>query len=66
MKRNGLISLALASLAVASGVGCDESDSQAEERGKAAIELCRGHGGVAALDDDIVICRDQSVHEGEV
>ena len=47
------------------GVGCDEGDSRAEERGATAVELCRGHGGVAALDDDIVICRDQTIERGE-
>jgi hypothetical protein len=66
MKRNRLIAIAVAVLAIAIGAGCDEGETEAEERGAAAVELCRGHGGVAALDDDIVVCRDQTVHRGEV
>jgi hypothetical protein len=30
-----------------------------------AVEACRGHGGVVAFDDDIVICRDHTVWEAE-
>jgi hypothetical protein len=29
------------------------------------VQACRGHGGVSAFDDNIVICRDQSFHEAE-
>lgn len=65
MKRRGLIAIVTA-MAIAGAIGCDEADTEAEERGAKAVELCRGHGGVAALDDDIVVCRDQSVHRGEV
>jgi hypothetical protein len=35
------------------------------DRGRRAVGACRGHGGVSAFDDDIVICRDQSFHEAE-
>jgi hypothetical protein len=34
-----------------------------EERDARAVEACRGHGGVAAFDDDIAICRDQTFQE---
>lgn len=65
MKRNRRISIGVVILAILGGAGCDQADTDAEDRGDAAVELCRGHGGVAALDDDIVVCRDQSVHRGE-
>jgi hypothetical protein len=65
MSKKGVLSIAVALTALGAG-GCAESDSKAEERGSIAVELCEGHGGVAALDDDIVVCRDQSVHQGEV
>jgi hypothetical protein len=61
----GVLAAAGAILAMVGGVACDEGSSRAEERGATAVELCRGHGGVAALDDDIVICRDQTIERGE-
>jgi hypothetical protein len=64
LKRNGPLAIAVAIIAIAGGAGCDEADSEAEDRGAAAVELCEGHGGVAALEDDVVICRDQSAHQG--
>jgi hypothetical protein len=62
MRRNGVVIVAIAILAATFGGGCDEANSDAEERGEAAVELCEGRGGVAAFDDDIAICRDHSVH----
>jgi hypothetical protein len=49
----------VALLAIAIVTGCN--DSQSAERGSAAAELCRGHGGIVAIEDEIVICRDQMV-----
>jgi hypothetical protein len=42
--------------------GCTSRDASAE-RGSRAVGACRRQGGVSAFDDDIVICRDQTVHE---
>ena len=61
MKRNAVIPVATAIVAAALGGGCGEENSDPVERGEAAVELCRGHGGVAGLEDDIAICRDHSV-----
>jgi hypothetical protein len=66
MKRNALVALAIAILAATFGAGCDQASSESESRGVAAVELCRGHGGVTAFDDDIAICGDHSVqHEAD-
>jgi hypothetical protein len=65
MERNRLIATAVAVLAIAGAAGCGQENTEAEERGDRAVELCQGHGGVSALDDDIVICRDESVQVGE-
>jgi hypothetical protein len=61
MKRNAVISVATTIVAASLGGGCGEANTDAVERGEAAVELCRGHGGVAALEDDVAICRDRSV-----
>jgi hypothetical protein len=52
----------VAMLAVAGAVGCgaDGGSSDREERSASAVNECRGHGGVSAFDDDVVICVDQS------
>jgi hypothetical protein len=49
-------------LAAAALAGCSspEDTQSREERGSNAVDLCRGHGGVSALEDNVVICRDQS------
>jgi hypothetical protein len=60
MKRNALITVAIAILASLGG-GCGEANTDAVARGEAAVELCQGHEGVAALEDDVAICRDHSV-----
>lgn len=48
----------LAALAAGGVSACGESDS--DNRGVTAVGLCRDHGGVVALEDEIVICRDQT------
>jgi hypothetical protein len=63
MKRNVLVTPVIAILAAIFGAACDAANSESEERGVAAVQLCRGHGGVAAFDDDIAICGDQSVQQ---
>jgi hypothetical protein len=54
--------MALAATGVA---GCGEEPSSAEERGRRAVQMCSGHGGVVAFEDDLAICRDQTYHEVE-
>ena len=67
MRMRQLVAPAAAVLALAGTMGCgDEGSSQdREERSMQAVDECRGHGGVSAFDDNIVICRDQSFHEAE-
>ena len=50
------------SLATVSGCASDETSS-GEDRAASAVEECRGHGGVGAFEDDVVICRDQTANE---
>jgi hypothetical protein len=45
-------------------VACGSSEPD-EDRGAAAVALCREHGGVIAFDDEVVICRDQTSHRIE-
>jgi hypothetical protein len=53
--------LATVALAAASFAGCAEGASEdREERSTQAVNECRGHGGVSAFDDDVVICVDQT------
>lgn len=51
---------AVLALAGASGCGAEGSSQDREERSNQAINECRGHGGVSAFDDDVVICVDQT------
>jgi hypothetical protein len=62
MRMRQLVAPAAAVLALAGVAGCgSEGASQdREERSTQAIEECRGHGGVSAFDDDVVICLDQT------
>lgn len=46
-----LLGAVIAALAAA---GCGD------DRGRDVVNACLDHGGVVALDDDVVICRDQS------
>jgi hypothetical protein len=41
--------------------GCGNGES--DPRGVEAVGLCRGHDGVVAIEDEIVICRDQTAQE---
>jgi len=56
----------LAVIAAGALAGCASSASSQdrEERGASAVELCRGNGGVAAFDDDAVICNDETSSDG--
>jgi hypothetical protein len=51
-------------LAFAGATGCGEdgSSSDREERSTRAVDECRGHGGVSALEDEVVICLDQTTN----
>jgi hypothetical protein len=62
MRMRQLLVPAAAVLALAGTAGCgSEGASQdREERSTQAVEQCRGHGGVGAFDDDVVICVDQT------
>jgi hypothetical protein len=53
-----MIAVALTTISAAGLVAC--GDSEPEDRGAAAVALCRDHGGVIAFDDEVVICRDQT------
>lgn len=58
-----MTAVALTAISAASFAAC--GDSEPEDRGAVAVSLCRGHGGVIAFDDEIVICRDQTSHSSE-
>ena len=57
-----LTAVALTVISAAGVAGCG-STSEADDRGASVIGVCRGHGGVVALEDEIVICRDQTAQE---
>ena len=59
MRHVVVVPAALLALAV-SGCGEDGSSGDREERSADAVNECRGHGGVGAFDDDVVICVDQT------
>jgi hypothetical protein len=58
------LSIAAAALAAvafaACGGGRDAGSTDRAERSARTIDACRDHGGVAAFDDDAVICADQT------
>jgi hypothetical protein len=62
MRMRQLVLPVAAALAIASTAGCgSEGGTQdREERSTRAVDECRGHGGVGAFDDDVVICIDQT------
>jgi hypothetical protein len=62
MRMRQLLVPAAAVLALAGTVGCgaEGASGDREERSRQAIDECRGHGGVSAFDDDVVICLDQT------
>jgi hypothetical protein len=56
-------SIAAAALAASFTVACggsSPSSTDRAERSTRTIDACRDHGGVAAFDDDSVICDDQT------
>ncbi len=67
MRMRQLVAPAAAMLAVAGAAGCgaEGSSQDREERSTQPINECRGHGGVRAFDDDIVICNDQTFQRVE-
>jgi hypothetical protein len=62
MRMRQLVVPAAAALVLASAAGCgaEGSSRDREERSTRAVDECRGHGGVSAFDDDVVICLDQT------
>jgi hypothetical protein len=63
--RHSPIWLVMAALAlVAGGCGSEASSSERANRATSVVETCRGHDGVAAFDDDAVICGDETA-QGE-
>jgi hypothetical protein len=62
MRTRRLLVPVAAMLVLAGGAGCgsDGNSGDREERSAAAVDECRGHGGVSAFDDDVVICLDQT------
>jgi hypothetical protein len=56
--------IVIVAIATTATAGCGEPPT-AEERAKRAVELCRGHDGVVAFDDEIVVCADQTSHVSE-
>jgi hypothetical protein len=63
MKRKLIVTVSAAlSFATFAGCASDEPSSR-EDRASSAVEECRGHGGVGAFEDDVVICRDQTAKE---
>jgi hypothetical protein len=65
MNGKGSISIAAALLAATAIAGCgSEGESRGsdavQDRGSRAVQVCRDHRGVAAFDDDVVICGDQT------
>jgi hypothetical protein len=58
--RQVALPVAVIVLAAAPGCGTEGRSSDREERSRDAVSECRGHGGVAAIDDDVVICVDQT------
>ena len=66
MRMRQLVAPAAAVLVLAGTVGCgvEGSSQDREERSRQAVDECRGHGGVGAFDDDVVICGDQTSVSG--
>jgi hypothetical protein len=62
MRMRQLVVPAAAVLALAGTAGCgtEGASQDREERSMEAVNACRGHGGVTAFDDDVVICLDQT------
>jgi hypothetical protein len=54
------IAVLLSAMALVVGCGASQSSSDRSERVSRVTEACNGHGGVAAFDDEAVICEDQT------
>jgi hypothetical protein len=64
-RKKSLIAVALVATAVVAGCASQDPGSvSAEDRGSSAVEGCRAHGGVVAFEDEVVICRDNTVPHG--
>ena len=63
MHRSRIAVIAALLLATLPGCGTQESSADRRERASSAIAACRDHQGVAAFDDDAVICADGSFAE---
>jgi hypothetical protein len=57
------VAAALIAISAPGLLACGEGEP--EDRGAAAVAICRDHGGVIAFDDEVVICRDQTSHRIE-
>jgi hypothetical protein len=60
MRYAAVLAAALLTCTSVAACGSDGSSSDREERSANAVNECRGHGGVSAFDDDVVICLDQT------
>jgi hypothetical protein len=57
-------SIAVPLVAIAALFGCSSSASEeSADRARDAVEQCAEHGGVTAIEDDAVICGDQTFNE---
>jgi hypothetical protein len=57
-------SIAVSLVAIAALFGCaSDGSEESAERARNAVEQCAGHGGVAAIEDDAVICADETFNE---
>ena len=64
-RRRSISSSVVAALIVGlviAGCGSDSVSSRAE-RSAGVVDACRDNGGVAAFDDDSVICADQTAND---
>jgi hypothetical protein len=66
MSAKQLIPIAIALMVTAGVAACGGEDrtASAGERGSTAVQFCAHHDGVSAIEDDVVICRDQVATEG--
>jgi hypothetical protein len=62
-RRTLQIAVALLAAAAIGGCGSGDASPDAAARATDAIEACSDHGGVAAFDDDAVICGDGTARE---
>jgi hypothetical protein len=63
--RRASIAITIAVLAALPLAGCTSRDASADRatRTSEALGACRGHGGVTALEDETVICADQTSND---